>query len=79
MLFIDQFEETFTQAKAEDAKCFLDTLTGLIDRPNLTILLTVRADFYEDLMATGTFWTALKPNRLELTPLGDEELWNAIV
>ena len=79
LLFVDQFEEVFTLAEAGEAQAFLDTLHGLIDgRPNLYILLTARADFYPELMACS-LWPAIKANRLELTPLGDDDLWAAIV
>jgi hypothetical protein len=78
LLFVDQFEELFTLAEASEAQRFLDTLNGLIGKPNLYILLTVRADFYPDLMASS-FWQPIRANRLELTPLGDEELRAAIL
>ncbi|RLT39265.1 MAG: CHAT domain-containing protein [Chloroflexi bacterium] len=78
LLFVDQFEEIFTLAEAGQAQPFLDTLNALIGRPNLYILITVRADFYPDLMAC-TLWQPIRANRLELTPLGDEELRAAIL
>ena len=78
LLFVDQFEETFTLAGADEAQAFLDALNGLIGRPNLHILLTVRADFYPEMMASS-LWQPIRANRLELTPLGDDELWAAIV
>ena len=78
LLFVDQFEETFTLAEAGQAQQFLDALNALISKPNLYILLTVRADFYPDLMACS-LWQPIRANRLELTPLGDEELRAAIL
>ncbi|MGB4804374.1 MAG: CHAT domain-containing protein, partial [Anaerolineae bacterium] len=78
LLFVDQFEELFTLTEAGEAQAFLDALSSLIGRPNLFILLTVRADFYPDLMACS-LWQPIRANRLELTPLGDNELWAAIV
>ncbi|MCB9131483.1 MAG: CHAT domain-containing protein [Anaerolineales bacterium] len=78
LLFVDQFEETFTLAETGEAQAFLEALQGLIGRPNLFILLTARADFYPELMASS-LWQPIRANRLELTPLGDDELWAAIV
>lgn len=78
LLFVDQFEELFTLAAADEAQAFLTALGALSGRPNLAILLTARADFYPELMACA-LWPAIKGNRLELTPLGDDELWAAIV
>ena len=73
LLFIDQFEELFTQAPAADAQTFLDCLTALHGHPNLHILLTVRADFYPELMGCS-LWSEIKANRLDLPPLGRAEL-----
>ncbi len=78
LLFVDQFEELFTLAAPDEAQAFLDALASLMGRPNLSILLTARADFYPELMAC-TLWPRIKANRLELPPLGDDELWAAIV
>ncbi len=78
LLLVDQFEELFTLAEAGETQAFLDALQALMGRPNLTLLLTVRADFYPDLMACS-LWQPIRANRLELTPLGDDELWAAIV
>jgi len=78
LLFVDQFEELFTLAEAAQTQRFLDALHALIGKPNLYILLTVRADFYPDLMACS-LWQPIRANRLELTPLGDEELRAAIL
>ncbi|MCX6032488.1 MAG: CHAT domain-containing protein [Chloroflexi bacterium] len=78
LLLVDQFEELFTLAEAGEAQAFLDALQALMGRPNLYLLLTVRADFYPDLMACS-LWQPIRANRLEVTPLGDDELWAAIV
>jgi len=84
LLIVDQFEEIFTLADADKERAdevvrFLAALVDLIDAPNLYILLTVRADFYSEMMSMGPLWEEIKANRLELTPLGDDELWAAIV
>ncbi len=78
LLVVDQFEEIFTLASAAEAQTFLDCLAGLIGRPNLHILLTVRADFYPELMGCS-LWPAIRANRLDLPPLGRAELAVAIV
>jgi tetratricopeptide (TPR) repeat protein len=78
LLFVDQLEEVFTLAGADEAQGFLDALQGLMGRPNLHILLTVRADFYGDLIASP-LWPSIKANQLTVEPLGDDALWAAIV
>ena len=78
LLFIDQFEELFTQSDPAQVQPFLDALQTLISQSNLHILLTVRADFYPELMGC-TLWPAIQANRLDLPPLGRAELAAAIV
>jgi len=83
LLFIDQFEETFTLARQvtneqPESGPFLTALGSLANKPNLFILLTVRADFYPELMA-APLWPQIKANRLELPPMGARELRAAIV
>jgi WD40 repeat protein len=75
LLVIDQFEELFTRAEPAEAQAFLDAIDA---RRDLTILLAARADFYSELMACS-LWTSIQANRLELAPLGENELWSAIV
>ncbi len=74
LLVVDQFEEVFTLADETEATQFLTALYDLIGTSDLHILLTVRADFYPELMAMGSLWERVKANRLELTPLGDDDL-----
>lgn len=83
LLFIDQFEETFTLARQAadgqpESRQFLTALGNLANKPKLFILLTVRADFYPELMA-APLWPQIKANRLELPPMGARELRAAIV
>jgi len=77
LLFIDQFEEVFTLA-GDEAAPFQEALQGLIEFPNIYLILTMRADFYADLMASS-LWEQIKAHRLEVAPLGSSELRNAIV
>ncbi len=77
LLVVDQFEELFTLAGAE-AFPFQQTLLRLIDIPGCYLILTVRADFYADLMA-GQLWPTIKAHRSEVTSLDEECLRQAIV
>ncbi len=49
LLVIDQFEELFTLADAEQANRFLDALAEAVteERSRLRVVLTLRADFYD--------------------------------
>lgn len=78
LLVIDQLEELFTLAVKEEKERFQQRLLKLARLPNVYTLLTVRADFYSDLMATA-LWPQLQAHRLEVTPLGERDLRQAIV
>ncbi len=77
LLIVDQFEELFTLAGAE-AVPFQESLLQLTKTPNIYLVLTVRADFYPDLM-TSLLWQKIQNHRLEVVPLNEEGLRQAIL
>ncbi|NOX63579.1 MAG: SUMF1/EgtB/PvdO family nonheme iron enzyme [Chloroflexi bacterium] len=77
LLVVDQFEETFTLA-GDERTAFQNALLALIGQPNAYLTITVRADFYPDLM-TSPLWREIQAHRLEVPPLGEEGLREAIV
>lgn len=77
LLVVDQFEELFTQGGAE-ATTFQETLLRLMEIPNVYLILTVRADFYPDLMGS-LLWEKMSPHRFEVLPLNTTGLKQAIV
>ena len=77
LLIVDQFEELFTLA-GEEAVPFQEALLRLMQAPNTFLILTVRADFYPDLM-TSPLWPQIQAHRLEVLPLDEEGLRQAIV
>lgn len=78
LLFVDQFEELYNQSDAEQARSFLALIERLIGCENLKIVLTIRADFYADVM-NSAIWETIKSNRLEITTLGAQGLRDAII
>ncbi len=78
LLFVDQFEETFAQAAREEAARFIGALQGLRTRENLALVLTLRADFYPDLM-NSYLWPVDASQRVEVAPLRGDALREAIV
>ncbi len=76
-LLVDQFEEVFTLAEAE-AIPFQHQLLKLIEDSRCYLLLTVRADFYSELMQSP-LWRKIKGHRLEVIPLDDQGLKQAIL
>ena len=78
LLIIDQFEEVFTLANSNgQGKDFQKLLLTWIGTPKCCVVLTVRADFYSDLM-TCELWPRIQGHRFELLPLGRENLKDAI-
>lgn len=77
LLVIDQFEEVFTLTR-EDAAPFQKALLHLIDTPNCYLILTVRADFYPELMESP-LWRNIQSYRMELVPPDAVGLRQAII
>ncbi len=77
LLVLDQFEEVFTLA-GEEAIPFQETLLRLVKIPNCYVILTVRADFYADLMESP-LWRQIQSHRLEVLPLDEAGLRQAII
>ncbi len=77
LLVADQFEELFTLARS-DVEPFQQALLRLAETPNCYVVLTVRADFYPDLMACP-LWPEIQAHRFEVLPLDEDGLRQAIV
>ena len=77
LLVVDQFEELFTLAKEEPVS-FQEGLLKLAKTPNVYLVLTVRADFYAELM-TSLLWQEIQNYRLEVVPLTKTGLQDAIL
>ncbi len=77
LLVCDQFEETFTIGREQAAE-FQARLGRLAEHDRCWVVLTVRADFYADLMGSP-LWTEVRSHRVEVAPLGDDGLRTAIV
>lgn len=77
LLIVDQFEETFTQAD-DSATAFQEALGKLISAPGVTLVLTVRADFYANLLESP-LWPQMEAHLFPVRRLGREGLRKAIV
>jgi hypothetical protein len=76
LLVVDQLEEIFTVSKGDTSQ-FQKALLDLTRHENVFLILTVRADFYPELM-TSLLWTQIQGHRYEVTPLNEEGMVNAI-
>jgi WD40 repeat protein len=77
LVIVDQFEEIFTVAQ-QGVAAFQTALLHLAQVPQCYVVLTVRADFYADLMAS-LLWSMVQAHRLEVVPLDESGLRQAIV
>ncbi len=77
LLLIDQFEEVFTQAERAEQARFITALQAFRAPENCALILTLRADFYPDLM-TSYLWPVDASQRVEVAPLRGEALREAI-
>ena len=88
LLHIDQWEELYTQAlhqsaltpeQAEaDVTRFIDLLLDATTTSPCTVVLTVRADFYGELLKHDRLAAAVPPGQVNLGPLRREDLAAAI-
>ena len=77
LLLVDQFEEIFTQASHNQRAGFITTLQALRTATNCALIVTLRADFYPDLM-TSSLWPINNHQRLDIAPLRGNALRDAI-
>jgi signal transduction histidine kinase len=78
LLIVDQLEEAFVEVGDDERRSFLSTLSHLCRHPRCVPIITMRADFYPDLM-TSEMWTLARDARVEVTPLHRDHLREAIV
>ena len=88
LLYVDQWEELYTQAlqskaaapdqTATDVDRFIDLLLHASATAPCTVVLTVRADFYGDLLRHDALAAAVPPGLVNLGPLSRADLARAI-
>jgi WD40 repeat protein/energy-coupling factor transporter ATP-binding protein EcfA2 len=77
LLAVDQFEELFSQAERSEQSGFIAAVKGLRAVESCALLITMRADFYPELM-NSDLWGEVSNRRLEIAPLRGEALREAI-
>ena len=77
LLVIDQFEEALSQAPTPDREAFVAIMATLRGVHDCVAVLTVRADFYPELMHSD-LWPVAEAERLEVVPLRGAALRQAI-
>jgi WD40 repeat protein/serine/threonine protein kinase len=82
VLFIDQFEETFTLVDDEDERAhFLQAILNAVEdeRSRIKIIVTLRADFYDRPLLYQQFGNLIRRRTETVLPLNDKELEATIV
>ncbi len=80
LLLVDQFEELFTLAPESVRTPFVDALLQARERSALTLMMTLRADFYSSALSLNRELSdALEQGVINLGPMRREELERAIV
>ena len=69
LVFIDQLEELFTMAAADERQRFIEVLEALRANPLCCFVLALRADFFGALMDSA-LWARASPSRLEVALRG---------
>ena len=79
LIVVDQLEELFTLASADERTQFLDALHALRKERGCAVVFTLRADFFGALMESA-LWTERcgQLSRVEVSPLRGEALREAI-
>jgi WD40 repeat protein len=78
LLVVDQLEECFTQAEGGEREPFLGAIRNLREIERCTVVLTLRAVFFEDLMSSK-LWPVGTSDRIEVVPLREDQMRDAIV
>jgi len=69
LLVVDQFEELYTQCQdKEEQQRFIDTLLSAVQQKSVTLVFTLRADFYGYVLSYRPFSNALQ--QIAFKPLG---------
>jgi WD40 repeat protein/energy-coupling factor transporter ATP-binding protein EcfA2 len=79
LLVVDQFEEVYTRATAEEAGRFEEALCAWVGGEERVLLVTVRSDFYPDMQDSPAIFPLFQANHRDVLPLGREALREAIV
>lgn len=78
LLIIDQLEELFTLASADEQAAFLAELRAVLAEPRAAVILALRADFYGTLMESPLWPGHGRLSRIEVSPLRGDALGGAI-
>ena len=80
LLVVDQFEEILTLSSEQNQKLFIEHLMEALEHPGLTITLTLRGDFYGEVIGKSRVLSdQLQTGIINLGPMREEELLQALI
>ncbi len=79
VLVVDQWEELYTLASAEDRDLFVRQLLGSADGRQLTVVLTMRGSFYGEALRTRALADRLQGAVVNLSAMSPDEVRSAVV
>lgn len=79
LLIVDQFEEVYTRATAEESRRFQEALVAWLEMPEHVLLATVRSDFYSDLQDSPAIFALFQANHRDVLAPRTAALREAIV
>jgi WD40 repeat protein len=75
LLFVDQWEELYTQCQDKALRRrFIDGLLRAAEHPRIGVLITVRGDFFDDVLEHRALADRLEGGVLNLGPMNEPEL-----
>ena len=77
LLVVDQLEELFAQASADERARFIAALAAIHELEDASIVLAIRADFYGELMESA-LWPLVEGGKVDVPPLAGDALAEAI-
>jgi conflict system STAND superfamily ATPase/helix-turn-helix protein/TIR domain-containing protein len=81
LLFVDQFEELFTQTRTqEEQQQFMNLLVTALTEPrgSVIVVLTLRADFYDRILSSSILGSLIEQHHCVVLPMDIKELRIAI-
>ena len=81
LLIVDQFEELFAETDEGARRQFLHALTAAVSEPSgrVSVLLTLRADFYDRPLLDAEFASVFIPSVINVVPMTAHELEAAVL
>jgi len=79
VVIVDQFEELFTEANADNIDGFIQLLADIRERPRTTVVVGLRSDFFHRAATIPFLLDGLQLNQIVVGPMTTDEVTECIV